>query len=141
MEHASFQDARDLTRQVSKRVTDSAESAFAGAQNMASDLLARAHDTLSPDSTVNVGDMERLASTLGGTLMIFSGLSRGSLFGGLVAVAGGALIHRGLTGHCAVYDRLGHSSAAVIGQSRKMPTLRAPELVPEGVLASAASGG
>ena len=51
MEHASFQEARDMTRAVSRRVAQSAEHALAGAQDRASDMLARAHDTLSPNST------------------------------------------------------------------------------------------
>src|SRR5687767_1143055 len=102
MEQSNLQHARELTREVSNRVMHGAQDALAGVQDTASDMLARAHDTLSPDSTVNVGDIERLVSTVGGTLLVFNGISRGSLWGGLVALAGGALVHRGLTGHCAV---------------------------------------
>jgi hypothetical protein len=141
MQQATFQEARTLTRQVSRRVTEGAESALAGMQNSASNVLARAHDTLSPDSTVNVGQAERVASALGGTLLIFSGLGRGSLFGGLMALAGGALVHRGLTGHCAVYERLERNTAGHPDQPRRMATLASRELLPDGVLASAASGG
>lgn len=55
----------------------------------------------------NVGRLERLASVLGGGALAAYGLRRRDLPGWLAAVAGGALIVRGATGHCAVYDRFG----------------------------------
>jgi len=59
-----------------------------------------------PTSQVNVGDAERWASTIGGTLLVAQGLRRGT-FGGLaLAILGGALVHRGVTGHCNAYKAL-----------------------------------
>jgi len=59
-----------------------------------------------PTSEVNVGDVERWASTIGGTLLVAQGLRRGS-FGGLaLAILGGGLVYRGVTGHCNAYKAL-----------------------------------
>ena len=60
---------------------------------------------------INVNSPERVASALGGGALIGYGLKRGSLGGTLLALGGGALLHRGLTGHCAIYDALGVSTA------------------------------
>ncbi|RYE86983.1 MAG: DUF2892 domain-containing protein [Myxococcales bacterium] len=56
----------------------------------------------------NVPHTERLASVvLGGALVTF-GLSRSSFGEAVLAVlGGGALLHRGFTGHCEVYEALG----------------------------------
>jgi len=60
---------------------------------------------------VNVGEMERQLSMIGGTVLAAYGLLRGSLSGIALATIGGALIWRGHTGHCEVYHMLGHTSA------------------------------
>ncbi len=55
---------------------------------------------------VNVGEVERWASGIGGGLLIAHGLRRGD-FGGLaLALLGGALAYRGATGHCQAYEAL-----------------------------------
>ena len=57
-------------------------------------------------SRINVGEVERWASGIGGGLLMVHGLRRGS-FGGLaLAVLGGALAYRGYTGHCQAYEAL-----------------------------------
>src|SRR5262245_18350049 len=56
---------------------------------------------------VNVGETERWFSVLGGGALAFFGLTRGSLPGLALAGAGGALVYRGLSGHCHVYGALG----------------------------------
>lgn len=61
-------------------------------------------------SRVNVHELERLASVLGGGLAVAWGLSRGSLTGKAAALVGGGLVYRGVTGHCQVYEALGVSS-------------------------------
>lgn len=59
----------------------------------------------------NVGRTERLASVAGGGLLAAYGLKRGGL-GGLLLVAGAAaLVQRGITGHCSVYQALGVNTA------------------------------
>jgi uncharacterized membrane protein len=65
-------------------------------------------------STVNVADVERWASAVGGALLTAYGIKqlkeRGPS-GAAVAAAGGALMYRGATGHCAVYAATGISTA------------------------------
>ena len=59
----------------------------------------------------NVGYQERMVSSIAGALLAAYGLSsskRGSL---LIAGLGGALLHRGMTGHCYGYEALGINTA------------------------------
>jgi uncharacterized membrane protein len=61
---------------------------------------------------VNVGEMERYGSIIGGAALVAAGLSRRSLPGLLVAAAGGAFIFRGMAGHCGLYHSIGVSTSA-----------------------------
>jgi uncharacterized membrane protein len=61
---------------------------------------------------LNVGDLERLASIVGGGFLAGLGLKRGSLGGLALAALGGGLLYRGLTGHCPAYSSLGISTRA-----------------------------
>lgn len=56
---------------------------------------------------VNVGEAERLASVMGGGVLALLGLTRGGLIGSALALGGGALVYRGITGHCEAYHALG----------------------------------
>ncbi len=76
---------------------------------------------------INVSDSERMLSLIGGGVLGIFGLTRGNLAGFGLAALGGALIYRGLTGHCAGYAALGidtakHGTAASIpaGQGVKV---------------------
>ena len=60
---------------------------------------------------VNVGQVERWASLLGGGVLSAYGLLRGSACGLAFAVIGGALAYRGYTGHSHLYEALDHSTA------------------------------
>ena len=61
---------------------------------------------------INVHDTERAASAFGGGLLVLYGLRRlFSVKGLLSAAAGGALLYRGLTGHCPAYQELGVDTA------------------------------
>jgi len=60
---------------------------------------------------INVGHTERQISMLAGSALAVYGLLQRSASGLLLAALGGALIWRGHTGHCHVYQALGHSSA------------------------------
>ena len=60
---------------------------------------------------INVGDIERWGSGLVGGSLALYGLSRGTLGGMALALAGGALVYRGATGHCPAYGALGYSTA------------------------------
>ena len=61
---------------------------------------------------VNVGQIERWASAVGGGALALYGLTRGSLAGVGLALAGAGLIFRGTTGHCYAYDAIGVNTAA-----------------------------
>jgi uncharacterized membrane protein len=62
-------------------------------------------------SSVNIGETERLVSLVGGAALAFVGLERRSLGGLVVAALGGALVYRGFTGSCGLYKALGVTSA------------------------------
>jgi uncharacterized membrane protein len=66
---------------------------------------------LHPHSEINVGSSERLGSVLGGSFLVLWGLRRRSNFGALLALAGGGLIYRGVTGHCNLYAAMGKNTA------------------------------
>jgi uncharacterized membrane protein len=59
----------------------------------------------------NVGDGERLVSGIAGAILAMQGLGRRDLTGLLIGGVGGALIHRGVTGRCRVYQALGQNTA------------------------------
>ncbi len=62
---------------------------------------------------VNLPQTERIGSIAAGAGLVLYGMSRRSLGGLLVALLGGALIRRGATGHCDVYERLGINSGSL----------------------------
>lgn len=55
----------------------------------------------------NVGAQERVACTMGGAGLILGGLFQSGVKQALMLMAGGALLYRGVSGHCHLYDRLG----------------------------------
>lgn len=60
---------------------------------------------------VNVGPNERTISTLGGAILAGFGLGEGGIGGLLLAGMGGALLYRGITGHCSCYAMAGINTA------------------------------
>ena len=71
-------------------------------------------------SSMNVGNVERWLSMLGGGMLAAYALKRRGPTGAAAAVAGAALLYRGATGHCDVYGALGVSTAR--GQSHARGT-------------------
>lgn len=61
--------------------------------------------------TTNVNEVERIASAIGGGLLAVYGARQKGVTGALLALAGAALVKRGVTGHCGVYGALGMSTA------------------------------
>ena len=55
----------------------------------------------------NVGEIERVFSSILGGLMLIEGLSRRSVPGLALAATGAAFLYRGATGQCPVYESLG----------------------------------
>jgi uncharacterized membrane protein len=62
-------------------------------------------------SELNVAQVERWASALGGAALAVYGLRQRSVAGAMIAASGGALIARGATGHCPVYAATGVNTA------------------------------
>jgi uncharacterized membrane protein len=67
---------------------------------------------------INVGETERLLSVIGGGIVALGGLAFcPNTIGKLVSAGlGGALIYRGLSGHCHIYSALGMDTAEKYGQ-------------------------
>jgi len=65
---------------------------------------------------VNVGEAERRASVVGGGALLFYGLTRRSLGGLFLTLLGGGLIHRGITGHCYLYEAMGVNTSQAQGR-------------------------
>ncbi|HEX8138938.1 MAG TPA: SRPBCC family protein [Pyrinomonadaceae bacterium] len=66
-------------------------------------------------TTTNVSEIERWASGIGGGALAVYGVTRllsgGSVSGAVLALIGGALVYRGATGHCNMYEALGINTA------------------------------
>ena len=60
----------------------------------------------------NVGDMERVGSALAGAAMLVAGLTRGTLAGRGMALAGVGLVARGFTGRCPMYEAMGREGVS-----------------------------
>ncbi len=68
---------------------------------------------------INVGSAERIFSILGGAVLGLYGLARIRFSGVALAALGGALVYRGVTGHCGAYQSLGIDRAATLtGETR-----------------------
>ena len=70
---------------------------------------------------VNVGRVERWLSMVAGGALAAYALKRREKPGGAAAIAGAALLYRGATGHCDVYQALGINHADVHPARRKEP--------------------
>ena len=76
-------------------------------------------------TSVNVGQVERWASSIGGGALAAYGLTRGSLGGIALALVGAALVHRGVTGHCNLYEAIGYGTAGS-AELRNMENVSVP---------------
>ena len=77
----------------------------------------KALDSVRSALDINVNQPERIGSVAAGASLVLYGLSRRSLGGLLLAVLGGAFVHRGVTGHCSVYEQLGINSSQLNTES------------------------
>jgi uncharacterized membrane protein len=66
----------------------------------------------------NVAEPERWVSVIAGSALAAYGLKLRSIPGLVVGAIGGALIHRGATGHCLVYESMGMTTAEESGESQ-----------------------
>lgn len=112
------------------------------------DVLQQITDALGGGET-NVGETERALSVAGGGALLGAGLKKGGAGGLLLLLAGGALVQRGLTGHCAIYDALGKSTAGPSERERadarveeadleSFPASDPPSFTPPGALGAPA---
>jgi hypothetical protein len=70
-------------------------------------------------SAINVGKAERIGSAVGGAVLVLRAIARPS-FGRIVgAIGGAALLQRGLSGHCSLYDSLGLDTAGRLEPPRR----------------------
>lgn len=82
---------------------------------------ATAHDGAEEHASKNVNGIERLLSVAAGGALAAYGLKRRD-WGGLAAgLVGGFLVERGVSGHCALYDAAGLTSAADEGHRFAAP--------------------
>ena len=72
-------------------------------------------ETTNSFTSVNVGKYERLGSAIGGGALALYGITRGSLGGIALALVGAALVQRGVTGHCNLYEAINFNSAGGAG--------------------------
>lgn len=66
---------------------------------------------MSKHGETNVGETERVVSVMGGGVLALYGLARGGLMGIGMALTGGALVYRGVSGHCEAYHALGMNTS------------------------------
>jgi len=93
-----------------------------------------AESFMSADHSVNVGDSERWLSLLGGGLLALY-LVRRSLGTALLIGGAGALLYRGLTGYCALYQTMAISTVSQDPQSDSPQGITEPDEKPLIVLA------
>jgi uncharacterized membrane protein len=67
--------------------------------------------TTRAQASTNVAEPERWLSVVAGSAIAAYGLTRRSITGVVMAALGGALVWRGATGNCPVYEQLGVSTA------------------------------
>jgi uncharacterized membrane protein len=67
-------------------------------------------------TAANVGSIERTVSVAAGSILALSGLGRRSVSGAIIATIGGAMLYRGLTGHCHLYQAAGIDTAHEDGE-------------------------
>lgn len=82
----------------------------AGVRERAGAVLSQAGQLLTRGET-NVGGIERVASVLGGLMLVGFALRKRNASGVLGGLLGAALLHRGSTGHCHLYGAMGMSTA------------------------------
>ncbi len=72
-------------------------------------------------SAQNVGNGERIASALAGAALVIDGISRGGLGGLLLGIGGGALLKRGATGQCQLYQAMGIDTSCQHNEATSIP--------------------
>ncbi len=79
---------------------------FMGLVTLAQQEATMTHPSDGLGRMINVNQTERLASLVGGGVLAVLGMRRSGMAGTAMALAGGALVVRGLSGYCPVYTLL-----------------------------------
>jgi uncharacterized membrane protein len=106
---------------LSQGVTSAQGHTFGPSSQESQESQGMEQQNTSEQHQINVGQQERMASIVGGGLLTLLGLRRRSTFGALVAVVGGSLVYRGVTGHCPMYAAMGKSTAVGEGEPTAEP--------------------
>ena len=107
----------------------SGQQSQGGPMGLGESLKHFAQQCCSANATHNVGSTERMFSTGVGGMLVASGLLRGRLPGLLLTAIGGALLYRGVTGHCSVYQQLGINTYEMEGDRSITKGLKIEETV------------
>lgn len=92
-----------------------------------SDTLLHGQGEGQRKSSINIGEIERWGSALAGGALAVYGLRKRTIAGLGLTLAGTALLHRGVTGHCNCYEALGFSTnnaRGITGTSDEAPVAR-----------------
>jgi uncharacterized membrane protein len=89
----------------------STESSLRESSNQRADHGLRQENKSRRQPYINVPPAERWTSGLSGAAMVTLGLKMRNIPGALMAIVGGAMVHRGWTGHCSGYAALGINRA------------------------------
>lgn len=73
-------------------------------------ILGKANTGLQRVNKTNLNNLERSISIISGATILLLGVKRPSWGGLLMAIAGGALVHTGVTGYCAAHAAFGRES-------------------------------
>ncbi len=68
-----------------------------------------------------MGSGERIASALAGAALVLGGVSRGGFSGVLMGLGGGALVKRGLSGQCQLYQAMGIDTTSQHNEGTAIP--------------------
>jgi hypothetical protein len=71
------------------------------------------------EAAMNLSTFERIGSTIMGAALVLRALGGPSLGRAVLALGGAAMLHRGITGHCAAYDSLRISTALPVEMPAK----------------------
>lgn len=88
------------------KITKNKQTKNGGKNPIKNNSLAETLSESFSDLTQNVGNTERVVSTIAGGGLIAYGIKRKDWLGALLGIVGGGLALRGTTGHCQVYDAL-----------------------------------
>ena len=88
------------------------------------DVLAPEEVASMEKSPINVGEIERLASAIVGGALAVYGLRQRSIGGLCLTLAGTALLHRGVTGHCNTYQAFGITTNDATARKGEAPVAK-----------------